>query len=227
MSKKDTVTKAFMRENTVFADAFNYLIFNGKKVIQPEQLQELDTTELVQLIAKGKNNKNESVQKYRDILKATVIMEDENADYLLLGIENQTEIHYAMPVRNMIYDALQYGNQVAAIAAQNVKEKKAPTRAEFLSGFYKADKLRPVITLVLHFGADPWDGATSLHEMMDFPWKKCGHSFRTTKFISSIRQRLNQTNSKNFQPVCGKCSAVLSIQRIKKNCLPLSEIIQE
>ena len=169
MSKKDTVTKAFMRENTVFADAFNYLIFNGKKVIQPEQLQELDTTELVQLIAKGKNNKNESVQKYRDILKATVIMEDENADYLLLGIENQTEIHYAMPVRNMIYDALQYGNQVAAIAAQNVKEKKAPTRAEFLSGFYKADKLRPVITLVLHFGADPWDGATSLHEMMDFP----------------------------------------------------------
>lgn len=169
MSKKDTVTKAFMRENTVFADAFNYLIFNVKKVIQPERLQELDTTELVQLIAKGKNNKNESVQKYRDILKAAVIMEDENADYLLLGIENQTEIHYAMPVRNMIYDALQYGNQVAAIAAQNVKEKKAPTRAEFLSGFYKADKLRPVITLVLHFGADPWDGATSLHEMMDFP----------------------------------------------------------
>ena len=169
MSKKDTVTKAFMRENTVFADAFNYLIFNGKKVIQPERLQELDTTELVQLIVKGKNNKNESVQKYRDILKAAVIMEDENADYLLLGIENQTEIHYAMPVRNMIYDALQYGNQVAAIAAQNVKEKKAPTRAEFLSGFYKADKLRPVITLVLHFGADPWDGATSLHEMMDFP----------------------------------------------------------
>ena len=168
MSKKDTVTKAFMRENTVFADAFNYLIFNGKKVIKPER-QELDTTELVHLIAKGKNNKNESVQKYRDILKAAVIMEDENADYLLLGIENQTEIHYAMPVRNMIYDALQYGNQVAAIAAQNVKEKKAPTRAEFLSGFYKADKLRPVITLVLHFGADPWDGATSLHEMMDFP----------------------------------------------------------
>lgn len=169
MSKKDTVTKTFMRENTVFADAFNYLIFNGKKVIQPERLQELDTTELVQLIAKGKNNKNESVQKYRDILKAAVIMEDENADYLLLGIENQTEIHYAMPVRNMIYDALQYGNQVAAIAAQNVKEKKAPTRAEFLSGFYKADKLRPVITLVLHFGADPWDGATFLHEMMYFP----------------------------------------------------------
>ncbi len=172
MSKKDTVTKAFMRENTVFADAFNYLIFNGEKVIQPERLQELDTTELVQLTVKGNTPKNETVQKYRDILKAAVIMEDENADYLLLGIENQTEVHYAMPVRNMIYDALQYGNQVSDIAAENAKEKNAATRAEFLSGFHKTDKLRPVITLVIHFGAEPWDGATSLHEMMEFPLEK-------------------------------------------------------
>ena len=169
MSKKDTVTKAFMRENTVFADAFNYLIFGGKQVIQPEHLQELDTTELIQLTVKGKKLQNEAVQKYRDILKAAVIMEDENADYLMLGIENQTEVHYAMPVRNMIYDALQYGNQVSAIAAQHTKEKNAATPAEFISGFHKSDKLRPVITLVVHFGADPWDGATSLHEMMDLP----------------------------------------------------------
>ena len=169
MSKKDTVTKAFMRENTVFADAFNYLIFGGKQVIQPEHLQELDTTELIQLTVKGKKLQNEAVQKYRDILKAAVIMEDENADYLMLGIENQTEVHYAMPVRNMIYDALQYGNQVSAIAAQHTKEKNAATPAEFISGFHKSDKLRPVITLMVHFGADPWDGATSLHEMMDLP----------------------------------------------------------
>ena len=169
MSKKDTVTKAFMRENTVVADAFNYLIFGGKQVIQPEHLQELDTTELIQLTVKGKKLQNEAVQKYRDILKAAVIMEDENADYLMLGIENQTEVHYAMPVRNMIYDALQYGNQVSAIAAQHTKEKNAATPAEFISGFHKSDKLRPVITLVVHFGADPWDGATSLHEMMDLP----------------------------------------------------------
>ena len=155
MSKKDTVTKAFMRENTVFADAFNYLIFNGKKVIQPERLQELDTTELVQLIAKGKNNKNESVQKYRDILKAAVIMEDENADYLLLGIENQTEIHYAMPVKAMVYDALQYASQVDETAKAHRKERKSRrnvskkygdeahmiSSGEYLSGFYKNDRI--------------------------------------------------------------------------------------
>ena len=227
MSKKDTVTKTFMRENTVFADAFNYLIFNGKKVIQPERLQELDTTELVQLIAKGKNNKNESVQKYRDILKAAVIIEDENADYLLLGIENQTEIHYAMPVRNMIYDALQYGNQVAAIAAQNVKEKKAPTRAEFLSGFYKADKLRPVITLVLHFGADPWDGATSLHEMMYFPLEEMRTFIQDYKIHLIDPAALKPDELEKFSTSLREVLGCIKYQRIKKNCLPLSEIIQE
>lgn len=39
-------------------------------------------------------------------------------------------------------------------------------RAEYLSGFYREDKLQPVITLVVHFGTEKWDGPLSLHEMM-------------------------------------------------------------
>ena len=46
MGLADTVTKAYMKENTVFADAFNYLIYGGKAVVDPAQLQELDTTEI-------------------------------------------------------------------------------------------------------------------------------------------------------------------------------------
>lgn len=47
------------------------------------------------------NNASESkpVQKYRDLLKSAAIMEDGEAAYVLLGIENQTEVHYAMPVK--------------------------------------------------------------------------------------------------------------------------------
>ena len=87
----------------------------------------------------------------------------------MLGIENQTDIHYAMPVRNIIYDALQYGKQVADIAAKHRAgdgDAKGHSRGEYLSGFYKEDKITPVITLVLHFGANEWDGPLSLHEMM-------------------------------------------------------------
>lgn len=167
MGTADTVTKAYMRENTIFADAFNYLLYDGRRVIDPKSLKELDTTEIALPFA---DDKTEAVQKYRDILKSAVIKQDGRVSYVLLGIENQTDIHYAMPVRNMIYDALQYGKQVSDTAAKHRKESDVEhTRGEYLSGFYRNDKITPVITLVIHFGADAWNGPLSLHEMMDIP----------------------------------------------------------
>lgn len=64
------------------------------------------------------------VQKYRDLLKTATIMEDGEAAYVLLGIENQTEVHYAMPVRNMLYDAMQYNQQVTDIAEKHKGTKR-------------------------------------------------------------------------------------------------------
>lgn len=168
----DTITKAYIRENAVFADAFNYFIYKGSQVVRPEELQEVDTTEIVIPFNTYDENKDEkkntAVQKYRDVLKSTVIMQDSQAAYILLGIENQTSIHYAMPVRNGIYDFLQYGKQVSDIAARHRKQKdKAESNAEFLSGFYKTDKIVPVVTLVIYFGANEWNGPISLMDMMD------------------------------------------------------------
>lgn len=122
MGKVDTVTKAYMRKNNIFADAFNYLIYEGKTVVEPERLREVDTTEIALPFGPQENGpSNDLVQKYRDILKSAVVMQEDEAAYILLGIENQTDIHYAMPVRNMIYDALQYGKQVADTAANHRK----------------------------------------------------------------------------------------------------------
>lgn len=172
MGLADTVTKAYMKDNSVFVDAFNYLIYGGEAVVDPKQLQELDTTEIALPFGsqdeEGKQPE-EAAQKYRDVLKSAIIKQDDEAAYILLGIENQTDIHYAMPVRNIIYDALQYGKQVADIAAKHRAsdgDAKGHSRGEYLSGFYKEDKITPVITLVLHFGANEWDGPLSLHEMM-------------------------------------------------------------
>lgn len=172
MGLADTVTKAYMNDNSVFADAFNYLIYGGETVVDPKQLQELDTTEIaLPFGSQDEDGKQpeEAVQKYRDVLKSAIIKQDDEAAYILLGIENQTDIHYAMPVRNIIYDALQYGKQVADIAAKHRAsdgDAKGHSRGEYLSGFYKEDRITPVITLVLHFGANEWDGPLSLHEMM-------------------------------------------------------------
>ena len=210
MGTADIVTKEYMRENTVFADAFNYLIYNGEKVIDPANLKEIDPIEIAlpfddeekagkekagkEKDGEDKNGKaqgtewssvknepvrkktagragkkTDAVQRYRDLLKSAVIKQDDRTSYVLLGIENQTDVHYAMPVRNAIYDALQYGRQVAGIAAEHRRNKKdfsGKTNGEYLSGFLKEDHIRPAITLVIHFGAEEWDGPLSLHEMM-------------------------------------------------------------
>ncbi len=90
------------------------------------------------------------IQKFRDILKRCCIKDGKDATYVLLGIENQSEIHYAMPVRNMLYDAINYANQVKALADIH-KEKKDLKNAEFLSGLTIDDKIKPVITIVLYW----------------------------------------------------------------------------
>ena len=123
MGMADAVTKQYMKENTVFADAFNFLLYNGENVILPQTLRELDTAEVVipfTVDDKGKKQA-QAVQKYRDILKMTTVMIDDKAAYVLFGVEAQTDIHYAMPVRNVIYDALQYGRQVTEISKRNRK----------------------------------------------------------------------------------------------------------
>lgn len=167
---KDALTKKFMEDTEVFADAFNFLLYDGQKVIKPENLTALDTTAIA--APYGTDSADAPVQKFRDVLKGWIAMKDDSAAYLLLGVENQSEIHYAMPVRNMVYDALQYSAQVEE-AARSYRKSKAgagdvpkPTAGEFLSGFHRSDRLIPVITLVVYFGANEWDAPMSLHEMM-------------------------------------------------------------
>ena len=120
--------------------------------------------------SKRKTDGSHSAQKHRDLLKFAAMMQDSYANYVILGVENQMEVHYAMPVRNMVYDALQYDKQVAMIVADNRRNKRFSSgtmrnNGEFLSGFLRTDKILPVITLTLYFGTEPWDGPLSLREM--------------------------------------------------------------
>ena len=180
MAAKDIVTKDYIKDTEVFADAFNYLIFGGNPVIDPLKLHEMDTTEIGMPYGEGKTRV--TVQKFRDGLKYLTAMEDGNAAYLLLGIENQSEIHYAMAVKNMVYDALQYAAQVEKAAKSHrdaaKKKKQEITEAvrnekpeirieagEYLSGFYKGDRLLPVVTLVILFTPELWDAPMSIYEM--------------------------------------------------------------
>lgn len=165
MGKTDTLAKKYISNNKVFADAFNFYLYNGKQVIDPEELRPMDTT-VIGVPFKG-STKGSPVQKYRDVIKYVTAMEDGKTAYLVLGIENQTSIHYAMPPRNQLYDALEYTRQVEQTAAYHRENKdKGFTSSEYLSGFGKNDRLIPVITLVIYFGTEKWNAPRSLHEML-------------------------------------------------------------
>ena len=163
MNAKDIATKRFLEDNRIFADAFNFYVYKGKQVIKPENLQTIDTTELVFPFG---DIKKASVKKYRDIIKQCYVKYDGKAAYVLLGIENQSDIHYAMPVRAMLYDAIRYSMQVEALAKENRKSKKLKDKESFLSGLLPEDKLLPVMTLVINFSGKPWTAPTSLKQML-------------------------------------------------------------
>lgn len=187
MGVLDAEAKQYLGKKEAFADAFNYLLYGGKQVIDPEKLQEMDTSQIA--LPYG-NNARLPVQKYRDLLRIWEAMTDGKRVYVILGAEIQGKIHYAMPVKDMLYDAIGYSNQVeevrhslrnkdevsdnseADLYAEDGVLKIKLTSEEFPSGFRKTDKLIPIITAVIYVGAEPWDGPKSLLEMMDIDDKR-------------------------------------------------------
>lgn len=167
MGKVDIATKQYMSHRDVIADVFNFYIYDGRQVIKPEKLQKIDTAEVA--LPYG-NDAEIAVQKLRDNIMLWTMAMDDKAAYAVLGIENQDKIHYAMAVKNMLYDALQYAKQVEEAKRsyrKGLNKKRIKLNSEeFLSGLKKADRLMPVVTLVVYFGDKDWDGAKSIHEML-------------------------------------------------------------
>ena len=164
MGTKDSKAKEYLSDNTRFSEICNYVLFDGEKVIKPEDLKECDTTEVLSVF--GIDKKQIVKQKWRDLLKSVSVKHTGQMYVILIGAEAQTDIHYAMPVKTMIYDALNYGEQVNEAKKSHRKNKDYRSSDEFLSGFTLDDKLTPVITITLYLGTTQWDGPRSLAEMM-------------------------------------------------------------
>lgn len=161
-----------MSDTAIFADVFNYYIYGGEQIIQAEQLIERDSTKIT--LPYGADGAVVPVQKFRDVQKLYAAMTDGNLGYVLYGIEAQSEIHYAAAVKNNLYDAMEYAGQVEEAARSHRKAmkqadamQKKPNAGEFLSGFWKEDRLIPSVTVMLYFSPDVWDGPLSLFDMME------------------------------------------------------------
>ena len=165
MGKIDIRTRAYIRDNSVFADICNYMLFDGEQVVKPEDLVEKDPGELVMPFREGEASV--PIQKFRDVAKTVLIKESSECIYAIVGVENQANVNYAMVVRNMLYDAVDYATQIDVLGRKNREKKLTKTSGEFLSGILKNDKIMPVVTIVLYWGDKKWDGARSLYDMYE------------------------------------------------------------
>ena len=162
MGKLDISAKKFMSDSDRFADAFNYIMPDGWQV-EAKDLKELDTNLFE--IPYGINAK-EPVQRVRDLVRSMIIKYDDRAVYVIGGLENESKVNYAMPVKALILDMLNYTKQIREAEKSYKKQKEyGDSNSEFLSGFHKENKLIPVITLTIHFGNQKWDGPRNIREM--------------------------------------------------------------
>lgn len=174
MGKRNAAVNNWLSDNRRFADLFNGAVFDGKQIIRPEELEDLDRE--TDIVISGKSGMSKGVQRYRDIVKRW----RGGTDLAVLACESQARIHYAMPVRNMLYDSLTYteqirqvwklhenkrdkGNREAVDTAEN--EDNKITEEEYLSRFRKTDSIVPVLTLVFYYDLKQWDGAQDLYGM--------------------------------------------------------------
>lgn len=163
--KPDIIIKNYWSSNEEFADLFNAVLFGGKQVIKPYELNDVDTD--VSNVEKY-GTYTESIKAIRDNIKIRKKSTISGIEFVLLGIEGQEHIHYAMPLRIMGYDYGSYRKQYSDIKKE-IKKKKGLTTDEFLSGMKKEDRFIPVVTIVVYYGEKEWDGALSLKQMMAIP----------------------------------------------------------
>ena len=145
---KDGGWKTYFNDNRRYADLINGIGCHGKQLVKETDLQEEDVT---------------ARDKSRDIVRKVAF----GTSFVIVGIENQEEKDYSLPLRNMFYDVSNYEKQASKIRKEVRKESNLEA-GEYMYGFKKDSKLNPLITFVLYAGKEPWNGPCNLVDMLDF-----------------------------------------------------------
>ena len=125
--KPDIVVKNYWRNNEQFADFFFFFLFDGEQIIKPDELEDMDTEESSVL---EHREYAESIGASRDNVKIRKRSTAYDVELLILGIEGQESIHYAMPMRVMGYDYGTYKKQYEDNAAK-YKDARGISRDEY------------------------------------------------------------------------------------------------
>ncbi len=156
MGQKDLAQNDYYNDKVRFADVCNGILFRGKEVIKPEELEETDA-DIVYREEEGKLRKAipDKVRKWKGVYIA------------VLSMENQSKVDYHMVFRAMKSEAAYYERQWKEREQEYKRLGLLHEKAQLCwSG--KEERFVPVITIVIYYGTDEkWDGARCLYDMLE------------------------------------------------------------
>ena len=150
MGTKDTTQKRLEDFEDIFADISNVLLYDGEDVIKENELETVTAKDTYTV-------EHQIHEVERDVAKR---WRHHSLHISLIGLENQTDPDYKMPLRVICYDGASYRAQL------NAEESK---------------KTYPVITLVLYMGTEKhWTAPKQLTDCFKY-------DERLSKFISNYK----------------------------------------
>ena len=231
MGKADVNVNIWLSEKKRFANLFNGVIYGGRQVILPEDLEEVNPVSSVSV--KNRTGKTKNMKKYRDI-----IMKWRNqATLVLLANESQDKVHYAMPHKVMLYDGMDYETQIRNnwknFNDRRKQNKKARlplehlTAGEYLSRFRKNDRLIPIISLVFYYGSEPWDGPVDLYDMFQLEGTKEENEI-LEKYLPNYKINLvDAERLKDVEKFSDDLQVILTMLRYRDSKEELTDYINE
>lgn len=157
MGQQDLYQSDFYEDKGRFADVFNGVLFGGKEVMKPEELETEDS--VIVGMPKKRNLKKRICDKIRR-WKGRYVS--------IMVLENQSYVDYRMVLRVMESEVIGYDKQRRESYQRKRSQGVKFSSDEYLSRMKKGQKYIPIITLVLYVGKEKlWDGSRSLYEMLE------------------------------------------------------------
>ena len=173
---KDKIMKEFLENNAYFVDFFNAYFFDGKRVLKPENCEELDSE---------MNDSNMDLEKHVDVIRK---YNDGNL-YSAFIIENQSYVDMSMVVRAAVYEFVAYERMLK-------KSKKNKSK----------EKLPMVNILVFYTGERPWNAARQLSELVevDERFKSYFHDYQMNliEITGNTSYNFNEEDVYNLFYIC-------------------------
>ena len=173
---KDKMMKEFLENNAYFVDLFNAYFFDGKRVLKPENCEELDSE---------MNDSNMDLEKHVDVIRK---YNDGNV-YSAFIIENQSYVDMSMVVRAAVYEFVAYERMLKKSKKNKAKEK-----------------LPMVHILVFYTGERPWNAARQLSELVevDERFKSYFHDYQMNliEITGNTSYNFNEEDVYNLFYIC-------------------------